>query len=292
MKIIDAHHHLWDLSVFPYSWLNEPHSIGDISGIRKNYLITDFLNDAKNLELIKSVHIQCNGGKNSPVEETEWLQSIADVHNFPHGIVFYSDLLQDNVEKEIDQHCKFKNTRGLRYLLNYDPHNTIDCFTSEEVLINEKWKKNYSLLKKYNLTFDVHLWPEQYGYAYKLFKENPDILNIINHAGTPKKRDSEYLNFWKKELTKLASLDNTAIKISGLGMFDQSWTTDSIRPIVLDCIETFGIDRCFFATNFPVDKLFSSYEKVWKSYFEITQNFSEEENNKLYFKNAEKFYRI
>ena len=68
-------------------------------------------------------------------------------------------------------------------------------------------------------------------------------------------------------------MDNTAIKISGLGMFDQSWTTDSIRPIVLDCIETFGIDRCFFATNFPVDKLFSSYEKVWKSYFEITQNF-------------------
>jgi len=60
----------------------------------------------------------------------------------------------------------------------------------------------------------------------------------------------------------------------------------------LDCIETFGIDRCFFATNFPVDKLFSSYEKVWKSYFEITQNFSEEENNKLFFKNAEKFYRI
>lgn len=292
MKIIDAHHHLWDLNVFPYEWLNQAHSIGDISGIRKNYLINDFLDDAKNLDLFKSVHIQCNGGKNSPVEETEWLQSIANIHGFPHGIVFYTDLLKDNIEKEIEEHCKFENTRGLRYLLNYDSNNPVDCFTSEEVLINDFWKKNYAIIKNYNLSFDVHLWPQQYYLAYELFKVNPSILNIINHAGTPKQRDIEYLNFWKQELSKLASLDNTAIKISGLGMFDQKWTTETIRPIVMECIEIFGIDRCFFATNFPVDKLFSSYEEVWKSYFEITKNFSDDEKDKLYFKNAEKFYRI
>lgn len=292
MKIIDAHHHLWDLSVFPYSWLNQPHPIGDISNIRKNYLINDFLEDSKNLELIKSVHIQCHGGNNSPVEETEWLQSIADKNMFPHGIVVYSDLLTKNIEAEIEKHCSFKNTRGLRYLLNFDSNNPGDSFAPEEVLVNSLWQENYSLLKNYNLSFDVHLWPQQYSYAYKLFKKNPNILNIINHAGTPKKRDKEYLDFWRIELKKIASLDNTAIKISGLGMFDQQWSTESIKPIVLDCIEIFGIDRCFFATNFPVDKLFSSYEKIWTSYFDITKNFSDNEKNKLYYKNAEKFYRI
>ena len=292
MKIIDAHHHLWDLSIFPYSWLYEPHSIGDISNLRQNYLINDFLDDAKSLNLVKSVHIQCNGGKNSPVEETEWLQSIADKNGFPHGIVVHSDLLKDDVEKEIEHHCEFKNTRGLRHLLNFDQKNPVDCFTTEELLINSNWQKNYSLLKNYNLSFDVHLWPEQYKLAYDVFKKNPNIINLINHAGTPKHRDSKYLNFWKNELIKLSSLDNTAIKISGLGMFDQQWTTESIKPIVLDCIEIFGIDRCFFATNFPVDKLFSTYKKVWESYFEITQNFSKNEKEKLYYKNAEKFYRI
>ncbi len=292
MKIIDAHHHLWDLSVFPYDWLYQPHSIGDIAGIRKNYLISDFLEDAKNIDLVKSVHIQCNGGKSSPVEETEWLQSIADKNGFPHGIVVHSNLLMDNIEQEIELHCKYNNTRGLRHLLNFDQSNPVDCFTEEELLINTKWQDNYSLLKNYNLSFDVHLWPEQYKLAYEVFKKNQNILNIINHAGTPKKRNKEYLAFWKNELKKLSSLDNTAIKISGLGMFDQQWTTESIKPIVLDCIEIFGINRCFFATNFPVDKLFSTYQAVWESYFEITKDFSKDENEKLYFKNAEKFYRI
>ena len=73
MKIIDAHHHTWDLSVFPYSWMNDPHPIGDLSDIKKNYVIEDLLEDAKNLDLIKSVHVQCGGGQNSPVEETEAL---------------------------------------------------------------------------------------------------------------------------------------------------------------------------------------------------------------------------
>ncbi len=292
MKIIDAHHHLWDLSIFPYSWLSQPHPIGDISNIKKNYLIKNFFDDATNLELFKSVHVQCFGGLKSPVEETKWLQSIANENEFPHGFVVYSDLLKKDIEEEIEKHCSFDNTRGLRYLLNFDSNNTVDCFAPEEVLINSIWKENYSLLQKYNLSFDVHLWPQQYSYAYSLFKKYPNILNIINHAGTPKERGGDYLNFWKTELKKLASLDNTSIKISGLGMFDQKWSTESIKPIILDCIEIFGIDRCFFASNFPVDKLFSSYEKVWNCYFDITKDFNIDEKNKLFYKNAEKFYRI
>jgi predicted TIM-barrel fold metal-dependent hydrolase len=117
-------------------------------------------------------------------------------------------------------------------------------------------------------------------------------LNIIDHAGTPRQRDSEYLDHWRNGLKLLASLDNIVMKISGLGMFDQQWTTESIRPLVLDCIDIFGVDRCIFASNFPVDRLFSSYEKVWTSYFEITNDFSTDEKEKLFYKNSEKFYRI
>ena len=99
MKILDAHHHTWDLSVFPYSWMNAPHPTGDISHLKNNYLIDDLLEDAKNLELIKSVHIQCHGGNNSPVEETEWLQSLSDKQGFPLALVVYSDFLSDGIEK-------------------------------------------------------------------------------------------------------------------------------------------------------------------------------------------------
>jgi len=138
----------------------------------------------------------------------------------------------------------------------------------------------------------MHLWWTQYSYAFDLIKSHPNILNIINHAGTPRKRDEEYLSNWRNGLKTLAQAANTVIKISGLGMFDQQWTTDSIKPLVLDCIEIFGVNRCFFSSNFPVDKKYSSYEKVWNSYFEITKDFSIDEKEKLFFKNAEKYYRI
>ena len=295
MKIIDAHHHTWDRTVFPYSWMDDPHPVGDISDLKKNYLIEDLLEDAKDLDLIKSVHIQCGGGKDSPVEESKWLQSLADGENskgFPHGIVAYSDFLDPNAEKEIEMHCEYKNTRGIRYLLNFDPENKINCFAHKEVLTDSIFKSNYALLEKYNLSFDMHLWWTQYVHANNLIKSYPNTLNIINHAGTPRKRDSEYLSNWRNGLKLLAENSNTVIKISGLGMFDQQWTTESIRPLVMDCIEIFGVDRSFFSTNFPVDKLFSSYKKVWDAYFEITNDFSLDEKEKLFFKNAEKYYRI
>ena len=295
MKIIDAHHHTWDRTVFPYSWMDDPHPVGDISDLKKNYLIEDLLEDAKDLDLIKSVHIQCGGGKDSPVEESKWLQSLADGENskgFPHGIVAYSDFLDPNAEQEIEMHCEYKNTRGIRYLLNFDPENKINCFAHKEVLTDSTFKSNYALLEKYNLSFDMHLWWTQYVHANNLIKSYPNTLNIINHAGTPRKRDSEYLSNWRNGLKLLAENSNTVIKISGLGMFDQQWTTESIRPLVMDCIEIFGVDRSFFSTNFPVDKLFSSYKKVWDAYFEITNDFSLDEKEKLFFKNAEKYYRI
>ena len=138
----------------------------------------------------------------------------------------------------------------------------------------------------------MHLWWTQNVNANNLIKSYPNILSIINHAGTPRKRDSEYLSNWRNGLKLLAENSNTVIKISGLGMFDQQWTAESIRPLVMDCIEIFGVDRSFFSTNFPVDRLFSSYKKVWDAYFAITNDFSLDEKEKLFFKNAEKYYRI
>ena len=85
-----------------------------------------------------------------------------------------------------------------------------------------------------------------------------------------------------------------AIKLSGFGEFNSNWTTESIKPLILYSIENFGINRCMFGTNFPVDKFLSnaSYEDYWKAYLKITRDFSEDEINNLFYKNAEKFYKI
>ena len=93
-------------------------------------------------------------------------------------------------------------------------------------------------------------------------------------------------------MKKIASCENMVAKISGLGMFNPNWTIISTEYFILKTIEIFGIDRCMFGSNFPVDKIFNTFDNYWNSYFEIVKNFSKDEHNKIFLKNAEKFYRI
>ncbi len=93
-------------------------------------------------------------------------------------------------------------------------------------------------------------------------------------------------------IESLAELPNVSCKVSGLGMFNQNWTTNELRPIVLDTIEIFGIERVMFGSNFPVDKLYRSYDELWSAYIQITSAFSKQEREKLFSDNARQFYHI
>ena len=75
-------------------------------------------------------------------------------------------------------------------------------------------------------------------------------------------------------------------------MFDDDWTVESIRPFVLDTIETFGVDRCMFASNFPVDRLHGDYDRIWSAFDRITAGFSDGERRALFHNNALRLYRL
>jgi predicted TIM-barrel fold metal-dependent hydrolase len=100
------------------------------------------------------------------------------------------------------------------------------------------------------------------------------------------------LESWRRGMRRLAEKPNAAVKISGLGMVNWGWTEDSIRPLILETIDIFGVDRCMFASNFPVDKLYSTFDALYQSYERIAAGFTAEEQDKLFRANAERFYRI
>jgi predicted TIM-barrel fold metal-dependent hydrolase len=75
-------------------------------------------------------------------------------------------------------------------------------------------------------------------------------------------------------------------------MLDHQWTADSIRPIVLETIEIFGVDRCMFASNFPVDKLYSDYGTIFRAYSQITAGFTADERARLFAGTAQDFYAL
>ena len=157
---------------------------------------------------------------------------------------------------------------------------------------NSTWVDNFSKIRNRNLSFDIQIYKHQMIDAYNLANKYDDVLFILNHTGEPCYQTQDYIKSWEENMQKIASCENFVTKISGLGMFDSDWTTESTRIFVEKTIEIFGIERCMFASNFPVDKIFNSFDNYWNSFKEITKDYSENDKNLLFSSNAEKYYRI
>jgi predicted TIM-barrel fold metal-dependent hydrolase len=117
-------------------------------------------------------------------------------------------------------------------------------------------------------------------------------MMVVNHTGMPLDRDEEGLAAWRTGMRALAAVPNVTVKISGLGMVDHNWTEAGIRPFVLGAIDYFGPDRAMFGSNFPVDKLYSSFDALYGAFENIVASFSESEKAKLFHDNALRVYRI
>ncbi len=75
-------------------------------------------------------------------------------------------------------------------------------------------------------------------------------------------------------------------------MVEHNWTTDSIRPFVLGTIDAFGSERTMFGSNFPVDRLYSSFSSLYRAFETIVADFTPIEQDRLFRANAERWYRL
>jgi predicted TIM-barrel fold metal-dependent hydrolase len=273
IKIVDAHHHLWDLNNkdTKYSWLMVTEGeafFGDYAAIRKNYLLEDYIEDTKSQNIIKSVHVQAEHDDDKPVNETAWLQNLADTHSskLPNAIVAFADFSKNNVSEILDAHQEYKNTRGIRQILSYNKDEPKYSHATEDFMKNSSWVENFKHIRNRNLSFDIQIYKHQMEDAVNLANKYNDILFILNHTGEPCYQSKEYIESWEENMKKLAKCENVVAKISGLGMFDPEWTIDSTRIFVEKTIQIFGIERCMFASNFPVDKIFNSFDTYWNSF--------------------------
>jgi predicted TIM-barrel fold metal-dependent hydrolase len=286
VPIVDTHHHLWDLRRYPYDWLAAEGRaditalLGEYQAIRRNYGIEELLGDFAAVGIVKSVHVQADISEPDPVVETAWLQSIADVYGFPHGIVAYSDLRMPGVEAELDRHGSHANLRGFR------------MSDVEGLLTDPSFRRGAAALAGRGLSLQVDVSPESMSELSELARSQPDLQVFLGHTGLPERRDPAYFAQWRLALKATAQIPNVALKISGLGMGDHRWTTDSIRPWVLEAVEAFGTDRCVFGTNWPVDRLYSDLPTLTDAYRVVVSNFSSVEQESLLFRNAERLYAI
>ena len=297
MQVVDPHIHLWDLKTHHYPWLANPgvSFVGDARALKHDYLLADLLREAGEIEILKVVHVEANHDPADPVEETCWLQGLANEagsRGMPNGIVAGVDLSAPNAAQVLERHAAFANTRGIRQILNVHENKLFD-YIGRHLMRDSVWRENFALLRRYDMSFDMQIYPSQMDEAVALAQAHADTQFIINHAGMFVDRSSVAgYRAWRDGMRKLAGCPNVTVKLSGFAMFDHQWTVESLRPYVLETIDTFGVERAMFASNFPVDRLFGSYEDLWRAYASIVADASAAEKDALFRRNAERVYRI
>jgi len=295
LPIVDAHHHLWDLEgELRYPWLvsGEHQWLGDYSRIRRTYLPPEFRRDTALHNVIATVHIEAEGDRSQQVAETAWLTRMNAEHGMPNAIVAHAWIDTPNAEEILAAHKQFPLVRGIRTkpVIASGPGDSVRG--QPRSLQDPKWRAGLSLLEKYDLSWDLRVPWYHLEEAAEVCREHPGLRIVLNHTGYALDRSKEQLAVWKRGMEALASCPNVWCKISGLTVKNQPWTLQVNGAVIREAIGIFGVDRCMFASNHPVDGVKASWDWIFTQFKYVTAGLPWEDRRKLFAENAIAFYRI
>ncbi len=292
---IDAHQHFWDLSRHPYPWLQGEtvpnFRYGDYSALRRNYLPTDYARDTAGCAPVKTVHIEAEWARENPVDETAWVDALAEAHGRPTVIVGHAQLDRGDVEAVLAGHAAYARMRGIR--------NKPATARREDArrgqpgsMDDEQWRRGYALLGRHGMSFDLQAPWWHLDQAADLARDFPQTRLVLNHTGLPSDRSETGLDGWRHAMERLAREPNVAVKVSGLGLPGRPWTEVDNVPVIRDAIAIFGADRCMFASNYPVDSLVAPYATILAGFMAAISIYPQAQQRALLHDNAARIYRL
>jgi predicted TIM-barrel fold metal-dependent hydrolase len=292
VEIIDAHHHIWQLKNLP--WLvgePVPRIFGQYDAIRRDYPIEEYLADIRDCGVRQTVYVQVNWIPDQEVDETRWVQGVADKFGYPNAIVGFADLAKPNVEETLAAHLESLLFRGVRQQLHWHI-NPQHRFASRPDLMNDRqWRRGFALLEKFGLVFELQVFASQMADGARLAADFPETTIVLEHAGMLEDRSEDGWNQWRAGMRLLARNPNVHTKISGLGTFLHRFDRDAIRPVVLETIEIFGADRCLFGSNFPIEKIWTDYRTLLDGTASILDELNATEKAAVLGDTAKRIYR-
>ena len=297
-SIVDAHHHLWQLSDGPlyYPWLQDPRPhdffLGNYASLKGDYLPPDYRRDSAAHNVVKTVHVEAECRRDQQVAETCWLTGLNARYGMPNAIVAHAWFDTANAEEILAQQKAFPLVRGIRSkpVTSRSPGESVAGAAGS--MQDPKWLAGLRLLRKYDLSWDLRVPTWHLEEAAQVARANADIPVVLNHTGFPWDRSEPGLALWRRGMQALAACEQVCCKLSCLCLQEGAWDYEGNRRIVLEAIDIFGIDRCMLASNFPVDGLRVSYDRMFRDFKHMTAELSTSDRRKLFHDNATRFYRL
>jgi L-fuconolactonase len=282
-RIVDAHIHLWDparADWYPYLSGGRDVGLGDVTGMARRFDMATYLEESAGWNVEKWVNVAAATGPHS-IEETIEIDRTAETDGHPDAIVGGVTPTSSIAEAEaqIERQLAAPRFRGVRPMGVFDgplpPAGVLRAVQERDLL------------------FELMAHPDQLLSAARGLAGFDDLVIVVEHAGWPRSDSPQEHAVWREGMAALAGLGERVVcKLSGLAMPLGSMTVDAFRPWVEQSIELFGVDRCMFASNFPVDGMHGSLDELWSTYTELTAGFDGADRDQLFAGTAERVYAI
>ncbi len=278
-RIVDCHVHFWDparTDWYPYLSGRQQLNMGDTTGMNRLFDAATYRTESAGWNLEKLVNVAAATGRHS-IDETLELDQRGDVDAIVGGLPPAESV--DESIALIDQQMAAVRFRGVRPMGQFK-----EPLPPPDVL---------RALQERGLLFELMTHTDQLALAAAGLAGHEDLVVVVEHTGWPTSATDEEFASWRAGIDALAAASgNVMCKLSGLAMPLGSMSVDAFRPWIEHAIAAFGVDRCMFASNFPVDGMHGTLDELFTTFNELTAGLDDDARDKLFAGNAERVYRL
>ena len=274
--IIDTHHHYWNFNPVDFDWIDD-----EMAKIRRDFLPTDLKETLKDSEVEGVVTVQARQN----LEETEWLLEQAQENNFMKGIVGWLPLADKNFKEILEKYSQNQSLKGVRHVVQGEP--------DPGFILGKEFNRGISLLKNYGLVYDILIFEHQLVNTIRFVDQHPGQQFVLDHIAKPRIKANE-LEPWAKNLKELAKRENVSCKISGMVTEADftNWSEEQLKPYFNVVLEAFGPHRLLFGSDWPVCLVATNYADWLRVVKKNLAQFSDNEQELILNKNAQRIYQL
>lgn len=274
--MIDAHLHFWKYDPLAHDWIGN-----EMAVIRQDFL-------PEQLSAVFTAH-GISGGVAVQVEqsekETDFLLKLSRESELIKGVVGWIDLQSPLLSERLDFYSQFDILKGFRHILQAE--------AQRDLCLQPDFLKGIALLEQFGFTYDILVFADQLKYIPELAARFPNQRFVLDHIAKPMIRTAE-ISSWKKDIQKVALLENVSCKVSGMVTEAdlKNWKPADFTPYLDVVVQTFGVKRVMYGSDWPVCLAAGSYSAVLelvKNYFSA---FSATEQDLFFSHNATDFYQL
>ncbi|MEY9844125.1 amidohydrolase [Streptacidiphilus sp. MAP5-3] len=279
-RVIDAHHHVWDLTVRDQDWITGP----ELAPLRRNFDLDELRPQAQAAGVDATIVVQTV----CVPEETPELLALAAGDPLVAGVVGWVDLTAPDVA---DALAVLREGPGGTHLVGI--RHQVQGEPDPEWLLRADVRRGLLAVSAAGLAYDLVIRPEQLPAATAAAAGLPTVTFVLDHLGKPPIAQSEP-EPWARRLRAFAALPNTVAKVSGLPTEADwnTWTTAQLRPWTDTALDAFGPQRLLFGSDWPVCVLAADYARVVRAARELTAALSPAESAAVFGGNAARVYRL